>query len=183
MWVCQLASFISFIPCPFFTLPSFSLSTTPRERSPPIHTSNSFHPISPHLSSKPQTKQPYASPSSSSTLTLKKPFNIGASSFPPVFPLTFFHHSKTDCLYSSTPPPPPQTRQNVRTDANAQEVAKDNWNPVLIIEPEFQHITNPLSLARSLHPPGWEHPKVETLKTQRFYEFILVDTNSIAITH
>ena len=62
---------------------------------------------------------------------------------------------------------PPQTRQNVRTDANAQEVAKDNWNPVLIIEPEFQHITNPLSLARSLHPPGWEHPKVETLKTQK----------------
>ena len=100
MWVCYLASFISFIPCPFFTLPSFSLSTTPRERSPPIHTSNSFHPISPHLSSKPQTKQPYASPSSSSTFTLKKPFNIGASSFPPVFPLTFFHHSKTYCLYS-----------------------------------------------------------------------------------
>ena len=81
------------------------------------------------------------------------------------------------------PPPPPQTRQNVRTDANAQEVAKDNWNPVLIIEPEFKHITNPLSLARSLHPPGWEHPKVETLKTQRFYEFILVDTNSIPVTH
>ena len=62
-------------------------------------------------------------------------------------------------------------------------MAKDNWNPILIIEPEFQHITNPLSLARPLHPPGWEHPKAETLKTQRFYEFILVDIDSILVTH
>jgi len=53
----------------------------------------------------------------------------------------------------------------------------------LWVEQEYQHIIDPLTLARQLIPPGWEHPKTETLKTQKFYEFILVDTDSILVTH
>ncbi|KAK4573648.1 hypothetical protein RGQ29_031556 [Quercus rubra] len=38
-------------------------------------------------------------------------------------------------------------------------------------------------LIRQLIPPGWEHPKTEIFKTQTFYEHILVDTDSILVTH
>ena len=40
-----------------------------------------------------------------------------------------------------------------------------------------------LSLVRQLIPLGWEHPKIEILKTKKFYEFISVDTDSILVTH
>ena len=44
-------------------------------------------------------------------------------------------------------------------------------------------MVDPLWLVSQLLPPRWEHPKTETLKTQTFYEFILVDIDSILVTH
>ena len=44
-------------------------------------------------------------------------------------------------------------------------------------------MTDTLSLVRQLIPPRWKHPKTKTSKTQKFYEFILVDTDSILVTH
>ena len=67
-----------FLPCPSFTSPTFSLNR-PQERSPLTCSPNPFEPLSPKPT--PTTKQTYAS---SSTPPLKTPFNIVASSFPPL---------------------------------------------------------------------------------------------------
>ena len=70
-----------FLPCPSFTSSTFS-SNRPQERPPLTCSPNPFEPLSP--SPTPTTKQTYALPSTSLTPPLKKPFNIVASSFPPL---------------------------------------------------------------------------------------------------
>ena len=70
-----------FLPCPSFTSPAFS-SNRPQERAPLTCSPNPFQPLSP--SPTPTTKQSYALPPTSSTPPLKKPFNVVASSFPPL---------------------------------------------------------------------------------------------------
>ena len=70
-----------FLPCPSFTSPTFS-SNRPQERAPFTCSLNPFQPLSP--SPTPTSKQSYALPSTSSTPPLKKPFNVVASSFPPL---------------------------------------------------------------------------------------------------
>jgi hypothetical protein len=59
-------------------------------------------------------------------------------------------------------------------------------SPEVNIFPVEQQITNihkPRQVVSHMFPPGWyfqpEHPH----KTQTFYEFILVDTNSVLLTH
>ena len=68
-----------FLPCPSFNSPSFSLNR-PQERSPIPCSPNPFQPLRP--SPNPTTKQSYALPST--PLPLKTPFNLVASSFPPL---------------------------------------------------------------------------------------------------
>ena len=156
-----------FLPCPYLSSPTFS-SNKPQERSPLTCNPNPFEPLSPNPT--PTTKQTYASPS---TPPLKTPFNIVASSFPPL---------ASPSNQSKNRPPTSQEAQSTKED-HSIELPKDSWNFILWIEPEYQHITDTLSLVRQLIPPGWEHPTTETLKTQKFYKFILVDMDSILVTH
>ena len=159
-----------FLSCPSFTSPTFS-SNRPQERPPLTCSPNPFQPFSP--SPTPITKQSYASPSTPSTPPLKKPFNIVASSFPPL------------ASPSNQPKYKSSTFQEAQTpkEDHSIKLPKDSQNYILWIELEYQHIPNTLSLVRQLIPPRWEHPKTETLKTQTFYEFILVDTDSILVIH
>ena len=151
-----------FLPCPSFTSLTFS-SNRPQERSPLTCSPNPFDPLSPKPLSNNQTDICFALNSS-----LIKPFNIAASSFPPLaFP------SNQPKYRSSTS----QEAQALKEDYSI-ELPKDFWNFILWIEPEYQHKTDTFSLVRQLIPLRWEHPKTKTLKTQKFYEFILVDTNS-----
>ena len=159
-----------FLPCPSFTSPTFS-SNRPQERTPFPCSPNPFQPLFP--SPTPTSKQSYALPSTSSTAPLKKPFNIVASSFPPLASPS--NQPKYKSFTS-------QEAQTPKEDHNI-ELPKDSWNFILLIEPEYQQIINTLSLVKQLIPPGWEHPKTEIFKTQTFYEHILVDTDSILVTH
>ena len=156
-----------FLPCPYLSSPTFS-SNRPQERSPLTCNPNPFEPLS--LNPTPTTKQTYASPS---TPPLKTPFNIVASSFPPL---------ASSSNQSKNRPPTSQEVQSPKED-HSIERPKDSWNFILWIEPKYQHITDTLSLVRQLIPPGWEHPTTETLKNQKFYNFILVDMDSILVTH
>ena len=115
----------------------------------------------------------FRSPSSPSTPPLKKPFNIVASSFP------LLASPSNQPKYRSFTS---QEAQTPKEDHNI-ELPKDSWNFILWIELEYQHITDTLSLVRQLIPPRWEHPKTEIFKTQTFYKHILVDTDSILVTH
>ena len=122
----------SFLPCPFFTSPTFS-SNRPQERSPLTCSPNPCDPLSPSPSLT--RKQTYASPS---TPHIKKPFTIVATSFPPLaFP------SNQPKYRSSTS----QEAQAPKED-HSIELPKDSWNFILWIEPEYQHITNTLSLVK-----------------------------------
>ena len=141
-----------FLPCPSFTSPTFS-SNRPQERTPFPYSPNPFQPLSP--SPTPTSKQFYALPSTSSTPPLKKPFNVVASSFPPLASL-----SNQPKYRSFTP----QEAQTPKED-HSIELLKDSWNFILWIEPEYQHIAYTLSLVKQLIPPGWEHPKTEIFKT------------------
>ena len=129
-----------------------------------------WHAVQTPLTHSPQSPSPTTKHTYALLLTppLKKPFNIVASSFPPLaFP------SNQPKYRSSTS----QEAQALKEDYSI-ELPKDFWNFILWIEPEYQHKTDTFSLVRQLIPLRWEHPKTKTLKTQKFYEFILVDTNS-----
>ena len=133
-----------FLPYPSFTSPTFSSNRPPITCSP-----NPFQPL--FLSPTPTTKQSYALPSTPSTTPLKKPFNVIASSFPPL----------------SSPSNQPKYRSSTSQEAQTPkedhsiEHPKDSWNFILWIEPEYQHITDTLSLVSQLIPLGWEHPKTK----------------------
>ena len=160
-----------FLLYPSFNSPAFS-SNRPQERPTLPCCPNPFQPLSPSYT--PTTKQSYALPSTPPPL--KTPFNIVASSFPPLTSPSPSNQSKDKPSTSQTQAQAPKEDHNV-------ELPKDSWNFILWIEREYQHITDPFSLVSQLLPPGWEHPKTKTLKTQTFYEFILVDTDSILVTH
>ena len=121
-----------FLPCPYLSSPTFS-SNKPQERSPLTCNPNPVEPLSPNPT--PTTKQTYASPS---TPPLKTPFNIVASSFPPL---------ASPSNQSKNRPPTSQEAQSPKED-HSIELPKDSWNFILWIEPEYQHITDTLSLAR-----------------------------------
>ena len=131
-----------FLLCPSFTSPTFSSNRPPITCSP-----NPFQPLFP--SPTPTTKQSYALPSTPSTTPLKKPFNVIASSFPPL------------ASPSNQPKYRSSTSQEAQTpkEDHSIELPKDSWNFILWIEPKYQHITDTLSLVRQLILPGWEHPK------------------------
>jgi hypothetical protein len=67
--------------------------------------------------------------------------------------------------------------------AESLQIIKSPEVNIFPIEQQIAHIQNPRQVVSQMFPPGWyfqpEHPH----KTQTFYEFILVDTNSVLLTH
>ena len=67
--------------------------------------------------------------------------------------------------------------------AESLQIIKSPEVNVFPIEQQIAHIQNPKQVVSHMFPPGWyfqpEHPH----KTQTFYEFILVDTSSVLLTH
>ena len=101
-----------FFPCPSFSSPSFSLNR-PQERSPIPCSPNPFQPLSP--SSTPTTKQSYALPSTPPSL--KTPFNLVASSFPPL--ASSSSQSKNRPSTSQTQAPAPKEDHSIEIPKNA----------------------------------------------------------------
>ena len=67
--------------------------------------------------------------------------------------------------------------------AESLQIIKSLEVNIFPIDQHIEHIQNPRQVISQMFPPGWyfqpEHPH----KSQTFYEFILVDTNSILLTH
>ena len=67
--------------------------------------------------------------------------------------------------------------------ADSFQIIKSPEVNVFPIEQQIAHIQNPRQVVSQMFPPSWyfqpEHPH----KSQTFYEFILVFTNSILLTH
>jgi hypothetical protein len=59
-----------------------------------------------------------------------------------------------------------------------------SYQPKLFpIEPEYQHMKNARELVTKVFPPGWDFLPEDQNKNQRFYEFILVDSGSVLLSH
>ena len=54
--------------------------------------------------------------------------------------------------------------------------------PITIIEKEWKN-SSPRDLVQQLFPPSFQYLPHDSKKTRTFYEFILVDTDSIEVTH
>ena len=67
--------------------------------------------------------------------------------------------------------------------ADSLQINKSPEVNLFPIEQQIEHIQNPRQVVSHMFPQGWnfqpEHPR----KSQNFYEFILVDTNSILLTN
>jgi hypothetical protein len=51
------------------------------------------------------------------------------------------------------------------------------------IELEYQHMKNARELVTKVFPPGWDFMPEDKNKSQKFYEFILVDSGSVILSH
>jgi len=59
-----------------------------------------------------------------------------------------------------------------------------SYQPKLFpVEPEYQHMKNARELVTKVFPPGWDFLPEDQNKNQKFYEFILVDSGSVLLSH
>ncbi|KAG6635415.1 hypothetical protein CIPAW_11G040600 [Carya illinoinensis] len=90
-------------------------------------------------------------------------------------------YSKAVSSTSSSPSqiinPPPLSQPSV-----TPIIFKSHWHPVFPIESELQHLSEPQKLLDAFLLPDWHYVPQNITKTQNFYEFILVDTDSIIIS-
>jgi hypothetical protein len=134
--------------------------------------------------------EPQTSQSSSTNLPLSNRFT-NLANFPPLpskLP-TYAQTVTASTLKSSAssndspsqinltkPFPSPQSIESL-------QVFKSPEVNIFSIEQQITNIHNPLQVVSHIFPPEWcfqpEHPH----KTQTFYEFILVDTSSVLLTH
>jgi len=70
--------------------------------------------------------------------------------------------------------PPPKSTNNY--------ISKNKFLTVLQMEPEFWD-KNPFKATAKAFPQGFHFRPTSISKTRKFYEFILIDTNSVSIKH
>jgi hypothetical protein len=67
--------------------------------------------------------------------------------------------------------------------AESLQIIKTSEVNIFPVEQQIAHIQNPTQVVFQMFSPGWYFQLEHHYKTQTFYEFILVDTNSILLTH
>uniref|UniRef100_A0A0R0EG68 Reverse transcriptase domain-containing protein n=1 Tax=Glycine max TaxID=3847 RepID=A0A0R0EG68_SOYBN len=86
--------------------------------------------------------------------------------------------TKTVC---NQKPSQPLAQQESTPQPNNSYISKKKFN-VLQMEPEYWD-KNPFKATTKVFPPGFHYRPTATNKTKKFYEFILIDTNSVSIKH
>uniref|UniRef100_A0A0R0F1B8 Reverse transcriptase/retrotransposon-derived protein RNase H-like domain-containing protein n=1 Tax=Glycine max TaxID=3847 RepID=A0A0R0F1B8_SOYBN len=74
------------------------------------------------------------------------------------------------------------TQQESTSQPNNNYISKNKFFNVLQMEPEYWD-KNPFKATAKVFPPGFHYRPIATNKTRKFYEFILIDTNSVSIKH
>ncbi|KAG5059726.1 hypothetical protein JHK87_000755 [Glycine soja] len=74
------------------------------------------------------------------------------------------------------------TQQESTPQPNNSYISKNKFFNVLQMEPEYWD-KNPFKATAKVFPPGFHYRPTATNKTRKFYEFILIDTNSVSIKH
>ena len=76
----------------------------------------------------------------------------------------------------------PTSSLNFSKKSSARYINKTQQHLILTIEDEYFE-KNPRAVAEKIFPSGWHFQPKDPSKTQKFYEFILVDIDSLAIKH
>jgi len=76
----------------------------------------------------------------------------------------------------------PLTQQDSTSQPNNSYISKNKFFNVLQMEPEYWD-KNPFKATAKVFPPGFHYRPTTINKTRKFYEFILIDTNSVSIKH
>ncbi|KAH1210252.1 putative Polyprotein CP [Glycine max] len=74
------------------------------------------------------------------------------------------------------------TQQESTPQPGNSYISKNKFFNVLQMEPEYWD-KNPFKATAKVFPPGFHYRPIATNKTRKFYEFILIDTNSVSIKH
>ncbi|KAH1210398.1 hypothetical protein GmHk_15G044720 [Glycine max] len=74
------------------------------------------------------------------------------------------------------------TQQESTPQPGNSYISKNKFFNVLQMEPEYWD-KNPFKATAKVFPPGFHYKPIATNKTRKFYEFILIDTNSVSIKH
>ncbi|KAL5194062.1 hypothetical protein HKD37_20G056193 [Glycine soja] len=74
------------------------------------------------------------------------------------------------------------TQQELTPQPGNSYISKNKFFNVLQMEPEYWD-KNPFKATAKVFPPGFHYRPIATNKTRKFYEFILIDTNSVSIKH
>ena len=74
------------------------------------------------------------------------------------------------------------TQQESTPQPSNSYISKNKFFNVLQMEPEYWD-KNPFKATAKAFPPGFHYRPIATNKTRKFYEFILIDTNSVSIKH
>ncbi|KAL5166080.1 putative Polyprotein CP [Glycine soja] len=74
------------------------------------------------------------------------------------------------------------TQQESTSQPSNSYISKNKFFNVLQMEPEYWD-KNPFKATAKVFPPGFHYRPIATNKTRKFYEFILIDTNSVSIKH
>ncbi|KAL5159220.1 polyprotein [Glycine soja] len=74
------------------------------------------------------------------------------------------------------------TQQESTPQPGNSYISKNKFFNVLQMEPEYWD-KNPFKATAKVFPLGFHYRPIATNKTRKFYEFILIDTNSVSIKH
>ncbi|KAL5179922.1 putative Polyprotein CP [Glycine soja] len=74
------------------------------------------------------------------------------------------------------------TQQESTPQPGNSYISKNKFFNVLQMEPEYWD-KNPFKATAKVFPPGFHYRPIATNKTRKFYEFILIDTNSVSNKH
>ncbi|KAL5148920.1 polyprotein [Glycine soja] len=74
------------------------------------------------------------------------------------------------------------TQQESTPQPSNSYISKNKFFNVLQMEPKYWD-KNPFKATAKVFPPGFHYRPTATNKTRKFYEFILIDTNSVSIKH
>ncbi|QHO16490.1 uncharacterized protein DS421_10g304020 [Arachis hypogaea] len=81
---------------------------------------------------------------------------------------------------------PPQSNQTHHVKTQSKQpttyISKNKFSSVLLMEPEFWE-KSPFKVIPKVFPPGFHFRPTALNKTRQFYEFILVDSDSVSIKH
>ena len=144
---------------------------------------------------KPPSPKPQTSQTSSTNLPISNRFSNLANFLPLPTKLPNYAQtvtastlkSPTSSKTNSVNDSPSQTTQNKSfpfpQSVESLQVFKTPKVNVFPIEPQIANIHNPKQVVSHMFPLGWYFQLEHHHKTQTFYEFILVDTSSVLLTH